>query len=152
MPFTDSLAVEAIDLNLNADSGATALETLVQLATDAHGLPDPHLIVSALIEREELSTTGIGGGIAVPHCKTPQAGKLVMAVGISKEGIEFQALDHNPVHLFFLLLAPIEAANSHLKALAKIARFAKDPKMMQQLLALDSQQEVFDFLVQLTKG
>ena len=77
MPFTDSLLIEAIDIDLNAKPANLVLESLVGLAAQAHGLSQPHQIVSALIEREELSTTGIGGGIAVPHCKTAQADRLV---------------------------------------------------------------------------
>src|SRR3989339_1752811 len=152
MHFADSLALVAIDLNLKADSPIEVLEALVRLASKSHPFAAPNQIVSVLIERENLSTTGIGGGIAVPHCKTEQADRLIMAFGRAPGGVEFKALDRKPVQLFFLLLAPIEAANTHLKALAKIARFAKDSAVIDSLLNLESPQAVHQFLAEQSKG
>lgn len=146
MLLTESLPFVSIDLNLQGKDKPSVLESLVALAAKAQNFESPKEIVAALLERESLSTTGIGNGLAVPHCKTPQAKALVIALGRVPEGIDFYALDGQPVRLFFLLLAPQEAANSHLKALAKVARFAKNPAILQELMNQPDPERLLAFL------
>ena len=82
--------------------------------------------VKVLLEREELGSTGIGQGIGIPHGKSSEIKELVAAFALAKEGVNFESLDGEPVHIFFLLLAPEESAGPHLKALARISRLLKD--------------------------
>ena len=79
-------------------------------------------IVEAIMKREELGSTGIGKGIAVPHTKHPSVDQLVGTVGVSNEGVEFQSLDGEPVQLFFLLISPPDRPGDHLRALENISR------------------------------
>ena len=146
MLLTESLPIVSIDLNLKGKDKVQVLESLVALAGKAQTFESPGEVVAALLERESLSTTGIGNGLAVPHCKTPQAKQLVIALGRVPQGINFFALDGHPVRLFFLLLAPQEAANSHLKALAKVARFAKNPSILQELMDQPDPERLLAFL------
>jgi len=78
------------------------------------------------LAREALGSTGIGQGIGIPHAKSQYVKTLVAAFGLSKEGIDFESLDGEPTHIFFLLLAPEDSAGPHLKALARISRLLKD--------------------------
>ncbi len=99
---------------------------------------DAEEMVSILLEREKLGSTGIGDGIAIPHGKMGSLKDLVVAFGRSTKGIDFNAMDGKPVHLFFLLMAPENSAGLHLKALAKISRMLKDPAFRKRLLGARS--------------
>ena len=87
---------------------------------------DKEFLVKILFDRERLGSTGIGQGVGIPHGKSSNVKKLIGAVGISKPGVEFDSLDGEPAHIFFLLIAPQESAGPHLKALARISRLLKD--------------------------
>jgi nitrogen PTS system EIIA component len=94
----------------------------------------PEAMLQVFLEREQLGSTGIGDGIAIPHGKLAGLDKTVIAVGRSRKGVAFGALDGKPVHLFFLLAAPENCAGHHLKALAKISRMLKDGVFRENLL------------------
>jgi len=100
-------------------------------------------VFTILKDREDLGSTGIGGGIAIPHGKTKKIDTLIAAFARSREGIPFDAIDDQPVKLFFLLLAPEDSAGLHLKALAKISRMLKDPDFRQQLTDAKDAAELF---------
>lgn len=91
-------------------------------------------LVEALMARESLGSTAIGQGIAIPHAKSDCVEKLVAAFGISKKGVDFDSLDGEPAHIFFLLVAPQDSAGPHLKALARISRLLKDKYFRDSLL------------------
>ncbi|HOI73683.1 MAG TPA: PTS sugar transporter subunit IIA [Syntrophales bacterium] len=103
---------------------------------------DPEEMVSILLEREKLGSTGIGDGIAIPHGKMGSMKELVVAFGRSRKGIDFNAMDGKSVHLFFLLMAPENSAGLHLKALARISRMLKDGAFRKRLLDARSEQEL----------
>jgi PTS system nitrogen regulatory IIA component len=83
-------------------------------------------LIEALMNREALGSTAIGQGIAIPHAKSDSVSKLVASFGLSKKGVDFDSLDGEPAHIFFLLVAPQDSAGPHLKALARISRLLKD--------------------------
>lgn len=87
---------------------------------------DVNKLVQILLKRESLGSTGIGQGVAIPHGKSDCVSRLVAAFGVSRSGVNFDALDGEPVTLFFLLVAPEDSAGPHLKALARISRLLKD--------------------------
>ena len=92
-------------------------------------------IVKAILKREDLGTTGIGRGVAVPHTKHPSVDKLVGTVAVSQEGIDFDSLDGDPVHLFFLLVSPPDQPGQHLRALENISRQLRDDAFCRELKA-----------------
>ena len=94
------------------------------------------------MEREALGSTGIGQGVAIPHCKLEALKEQVAALGISPKGLEFDALDGEPVNIVFLLVAPMDASGNHLKALAKISRLLKDKFFRQALRDAKSPEEL----------
>ena len=96
-----------------------------------------------LLEREKLGSTGIGDGIAIPHGKLKGLDRLVISFGRSRQGIDFDAIDGKPVHIFFLLMAPESSTGQHLKALAKISRMLKDPDFRSDLMAAKSAEEIY---------
>ena len=105
-------------------------------------------MISVLMEREKLGSTGIGDGIAIPHGKMEGLNSLVVSFGRSNAGVDFDSLDGGPVHIFFLLMAPENSAGQHLKALAKISRMLKDVSFRESLLAAESSEKIYDLIVE----
>ena len=95
---------------------------------------DHDSVVDVLMARESLGSTGIGDGIAIPHGKHKDLQRLVISFGRSKKGVDFNAMDGKPAHLFFLLMAPEKSTGQHLKVLAKISRMLKDSKFRENLM------------------
>jgi PTS system fructose-specific IIA component/PTS system nitrogen regulatory IIA component len=128
MKFSDFIKVTAIKAEMTADEKPEAIRELVQsLATaGAIAAPDVEGIVTAIMKREELGSTGIGRGVAVPHTKHPSVERLVGTVGVSAQGIDFNSLDGDKVQLFFLLVSPPDRPGDHLRALENISRQLRD--------------------------
>jgi PTS system nitrogen regulatory IIA component len=105
------------------------------------------IILDYLNQREDLGSTGIGQGIAIPHTKVPGLNDLIACFGRSTEGVEYNAIDDKPVHLIFMLLIPENSAGMHLKALARISRILKDADFRARLLTLESSQAVYDAFI-----
>ena len=103
-------------------------------------------VVKALMSREELGSTGIGKGVAVPHAKHESVQGLVGAFGRSDKGIEFAALDGQPVHLVFLLLSSKDTSGQHLEALARIARLVRDDRFCRFLREAKGEKELVELL------
>ena len=128
MKFSDFIKTGAIRADLGAASKPAAIEELVQslVASGEIEASQQEDIIAAIMKREELGSTGIGRGVAVPHTKHPSVQKLVGTVGVSEAGIDFDSLDGEPVQLFFLLVSPPERPGDHLRALENISRQLRD--------------------------
>ena len=126
MKIIEFLNEKAITAELKATDKEGVIKELTDLLARVEGLRNKEEIIKILLAREELGSTGIGFGIGIPHGKSNLVKNLTAAFGISSKGIEFDALDGEPVHIFFLLLAPEDSAGPHLKALARISRLLKD--------------------------
>lgn len=99
-------------------------------------------LLRVLLEREALGSTGIGDGVAIPHGKLPMGSEMIVAFGRSSKGVDFQAMDAKPVHLFFLLVTPEDKPGDHLKALARISRILKNPVLRESLRTSPHRQEI----------
>ena len=124
MKFSDFISVPAIRAELNSETKDEVINELVQALIDAgeFGTDELDSIVKAIMKREELGSTGIGRGIAVPHTKHPGVDRLVGTVGVSGAGVDFNSLDGEKVQLFFLLISPLDRPGDHLRALENISR------------------------------
>lgn len=105
-------------------------------------------IIESLMGRESLGSTAIGQGIAIPHAKSDCVTKLTAAFGLSKKGVDFDSLDGEPAHIFFLLLAPLDSAGPHLKALARISRLLKDKYFRDSLRSAADIKSIIDVITQ----
>lgn len=135
MQFSDFLHP---DLILPELSARTKTEVLAELVTPViPQFPDLSLanIVQILLERERLGSTAIGDGIAIPHGKVEGLDRMVVVVGRSTPGVEFDSVDHKPVHIITLVLAPMGGAGMHLKVLASLARLLRDANFRQSFLS-----------------
>ncbi len=146
LKILDFLSPNAILTELSATTKKEVLEELVGLLAKDGKVKDAKSTVNVLIEREKLGSTGIGQGIAIPHAKTDQASEVVAAFGLSRRGVQFDALDGEPVNIIFLLVAPPDAAALHLKALARISRLLKDKFFRQSLRETKSAAEILKLI------
>ncbi len=128
MKFSDFISVKAIRAELTAEDKPTVITELVQSLLDAGEVSaeEKDDIIAAILKREELGSTGIGRGVAVPHTPHPSVQKLVGTVGVSSGGVDFNSLDGEKVQLFFLLVSPPERPGDHLRALENISRQLRD--------------------------
>ncbi|MDD4953503.1 MAG: PTS sugar transporter subunit IIA [Candidatus Omnitrophica bacterium] len=128
MQITDFLSKKAIVMDIKSTKKEEVIKELVDSLINAGDIEKRHRnkLIDALMAREALGSTAIGQGIAIPHAKSDSVSKLVAAFGISKRGVDFDSLDGELAHIFFLLLAPQDSAGPHLKALARISRLLKD--------------------------
>ncbi|MCD4780587.1 MAG: PTS sugar transporter subunit IIA [Candidatus Omnitrophica bacterium] len=150
MKSSDFLCEDAVSAGLSATTKPHVIEELVTLLVDAGALnkKDKKKILEVLMAREELGSTAIGQGIAIPHGKSDCVNKLVGALGISKKGINFDSLDGEPSHIFFLLVAPVDSAGPHLKALARISRLLKDKFIRDSLKSVENEEAILKIIHQ----
>jgi len=133
---------KAISPRLTAKTKEEVLEELVSLLEKTGKVTDREEFLRVIKEREELGSTGIGYNIAIPHARSKAIKSLVGAFGISREGIDFDALDKEPVYLFFMLGAPQDASGEYLKALATVSRFLRRKKARQDLMKAETVEEI----------
>ncbi len=128
MKFADFVSREAILADLAASDKEGTIREMVQALKEAGNIDadEQESIVKAILKREELGSTGIGRGVAVPHTKHPSVERLVGMVAVSKEGVDFASLDGEIVQLFFLLISPPDRPGDHLRALENISRQLRD--------------------------
>jgi len=128
MKFADFICREAIRANLDAADKEETIREMVQALQEAEQVEadEYESIVKAILKREELGSTGIGRGVAVPHTKHPSVDRLIGTVAVSEEGVDFASLDGEAVHLFFLLISPPDRPGDHLRALENISRQLRD--------------------------
>jgi mannitol/fructose-specific phosphotransferase system IIA component (Ntr-type) len=137
MHLTDFFTPASISLSLSGGGKDEILTELVALLGLDDG--DSDTLLRMLQRRETLGSTGVGRGIAIPHCRSLVVAKLRLAYGHHAAGVEYQAIDNRPVHDFFLIVAPpLEISNQYLPVLGKIAQFAKEPDVPDRLAALRS--------------
>ncbi|EPR42201.1 putative PTS IIA-like nitrogen-regulatory protein PtsN [Desulfovibrio sp. X2] len=132
--------------DLSARSKEAVLAEMVEPLARTHPDIDRERAVSVLLERERLGTTGIGDGIAIPHGKIEGLSDIVLVAARCCEGIDFDALDHRPCQIFFLVLAPEEAAGQHLRVLAHISRLLKDSEFKKAFLSASDKESLLALL------
>ena len=150
MKINEFLCTKAVTAELKATTKSEVIAELVSLLVNAGVVEKKHKakIIEVLMAREALGSTAIGQGIAIPHGKSEQVDKLIAALGISKRGINFDSLDGEPAYIFFLLIAPIDSAGPHLKALAKISRILKDKYFRENLKTAKDAKSILDLVSQ----
>lgn len=145
MKLRDFFTVEAVNLDLESAGKDDLLKELVALL--ALDPKSEAILFKTLKRRENLGSTGIGKGIAIPHCRSLVVNRLRLAYGRKPDGVDFNAIDGQPVKNFFLIVAPpLEVSNQYLPVLGKIAQFAKDPEVPAKLAEISSADEFLALL------
>ncbi|WP_027179642.1 PTS sugar transporter subunit IIA [Maridesulfovibrio bastinii] len=140
------LAKDLVIHELESDSKEGVLKEMVSVLIDSGLDMNPDEAYKVLIDREKLGTTGIGDGIAIPHGKFDSIEDMYVVVGRSEKGIDFDSLDHEPCHIFFLVLAPEQGAGSHLRTLAQISRLVKDDAFRKAFMQTESKDDLWKVL------
>lgn len=150
MKVGELLSIDLVKVGLTAKDQKGILEELLTLLEKANKIESKNKqkLLNVLLKREELGSTAIGNGIAIPHGKTDLVDDIVAAFGISKDGVEFNALDGEKVHIFFLQLAPNELVGQYLKGLAKVSRLLRDKQFRNMLLAAENEEQVIRLIEQ----
>lgn len=145
MRLIELFTPDVVKLDLESDTKDELLKELVSLLhldEKSEGT-----LFKTLKRRENLGSTGIGKGIAIPHCRSLVVSRLRLAYGRKVAGVDFNAIDDAPVHNFFLIVAPpLEVSNQYLPVLGKIAQFCKDPEVSEQLLGLETPEQFLELL------
>ena len=148
MRITELMDKNLIISELHSETKKEVLKELVDCITKKELDIDGNDLLRVLLEREELGSTGIGDGIAIPHGKVKKIEDLMVSFGRSLGGVDFQSMDGKPTHIIFLLIAPENSAGIHLKALARLSRLLKDSRFRKNIMEADSSQEIYDLIAQ----
>jgi len=144
--LSELLDTGCIILSLEAKKKKDAMEEMVNSMFKAGRIKEPGKILERLIQREKMGTTGIGGGIAIPHLMTDLIQETLMVFARKKEGVKFDAIDRQAVHLLFLLVGPRQDPQSHLALLCKLSRFLHDSQFKNGLLQAKDEKEIIHIL------
>ena len=145
MELREFFSEDAVKLNLDGTTKDDVLKELIALL----GLDEKNeaMLFKMLKRRENLGSTGIGRGIAIPHCRSLVVNKLRVSFGRKRDGVYFKAIDEKPVYFFFLIVAPpLEVSNQYLPVLGKIAQFSKEPDVPERLLSITQPAEFMKLL------
>ncbi len=145
MKILDALRRETILADLKSQDKKGILEELVTPVAHIAGINQKDL-VRVLMERERLGSTGIGGGIGIPHGKLKNLKTLLLGFGISRKGVDFESMDGRPTHIFFLLITPENSTGLHLKLLARISKILKNEAFKERLLNATDNDEIFSII------
>ena len=142
MSVNDLLSADCICLDLKGRRRNDVLEELVDMIHATGRIQDARETVRALLEREEISSTGIGHEIAIPHAMIDGLSETILAFGRSSHGVPYKSIDGRPVRLFFVILGPVGQEYAHLQLLSRLSRFFHNQAFRTALLAAESSEEV----------
>ncbi|MES9685106.1 PTS fructose transporter subunit IIC [Bacillus sp. AFS001701] len=152
MRITELLKIDTVLIDLNSSSKMSVIDELIQVLNQAGKLNDQQQFKEAILTREGQSTTGIGEGIAIPHAKTAAVKTPTIAFGRSKEGIDYESLDGQPAHLFFMIAASEGANNAHLETLSRLSSLLMDEEFRGSLLSAKDANEIIQLIDQKEKS
>lgn len=144
MHLGDYLDPKLVTLDLRPGSRREVLTALARPVREAGLLEDVEPLVDELMRREEIQSTGVGSGLAIPHCIHRGLDRTRVTVGVCHEGTDFRALDGQPVYIFFLLLSPADETRTHIRLLARIARLSRREERLARILEAGHPSEVVE--------
>lgn len=146
MRLSDLLAEDRVTASLRAPTKEAALDALATLLAAGAGGLAPGAIAKVLRDREALASTGVGDEVAIPHGRVPGLTKIIAALAVAPEGVDFDAIDQRPVRILVAILAPERAPGEQLRALARVSRLLRDRRVRDRLLASLSATELFQIV------
>ena len=148
MKISQFLNKNSIIANLESTDKKGVIDELASAISETCKIPAKK-IAAILMEREKLGSTGIGGKIAIPHGKLDLMESIIIGFGLSKKGVEYDSLDNQPVHIFFLLLTSENSTGEHLKVLAQISKLLKTDDFKKDLLAAQSVDDIYNIIMEM---
>ena len=146
MTLTEYLAEDRIVTNVRDDDVRGILEQILTPVASSGSLASTKVVLAALLAREKVLSTGIGHGIAIPHAISSSIAEPQVLVGICPKGADYEAMDEQPVHVFFVLLSPPDRASHHTRLLARIARLGRDPAFVEGLRSCDDPADALEHI------
>ncbi|HHT9158955.1 MAG TPA: PTS sugar transporter subunit IIA [Candidatus Brocadiaceae bacterium] len=151
MKLSDVLTAERIIINLNGKDKYDVLERMVKVAKTSEKVTNENDLLKKVIEREQIKSTGIGGGIGIPHAQTSGVTDIIACLGVTEQGIEFNAIDGKPVHLVFLIATKERTNSTYLGLLSRIARLFIDEPFKQRVIKSVSPSEIMNLITEKEK-
>ena len=148
MRLIDILTQDCIVSDLKGRVKREVLEEMVAELTFKFAGLNKERLLEVILERERLGSTGIGYGVAIPHARLKGLNSVIILFGRSLSGVEFQALDERPAHLFFLIVAPEDSTTAHIKILARISRLLQDAVLRNRLMVASTQEEIYSIIAE----
>lgn len=142
MKISDILSTDVIAVNLDVADKDDAIRKVIELAAKSNKILDKEKVSKTIFEREKLVSTGVGKGFAIPHGKTDSISDVVAAFAITKEPIDFDSIDGEPVRFIFMLIGKENLLNTHIKLLSRISRLMNKDEFRERLLEAVSPEEV----------
>lgn len=146
MKLSEVITEDLIFTDLKGTNVADILRAFAEAICDSGKFSNADLLYDRLLQRESQESTGIGNGVAIPHCKVESLNEVILAVGYSTAGVDFKAIDGNKTYFFFLVLSPASSSVLHLRALAALSRLLKSPNFMAQLQKRPGKKELVDLI------
>ena len=147
MKISEALSEELILPDLNSHERESVVREMVHFLNGKSGVTQADQLLDRLLQREKMGSTAIGRGVAIPHCKLKGINKPLVMIGLSREGVEFEAVDRKPVHLFFIVVTSPDAPNDNLQILASIAQLVRWSKsLVKKILQVDGRHSLLDII------
>lgn len=146
MRLTDVLNEDLVNISLSGTNRDDCIKELIDKLATLETINSSDSIFEAVLEREKIMTTGVGNGIAIPHCKHIDSPEFAVCLGIQAKGVDFQSIDKKDVNIIFLLVGPENNPGLHIKLLSRISRLMSNEELRQQLLECKSDKEAFDLI------
>jgi len=146
MKIVDILKPVFIKLPLNSSTKPDSIKELLASINRNDIIRDQEKVLNAVFEREKIMSTGVGNGVAIPHCKHSDCKEFAVALGISKEGVDFDAIDKKPANIIFLLIGPEDQPGIHIRLLSRISRIISKDEVRQNVLKCETPQQLHDLL------
>jgi PTS system nitrogen regulatory IIA component len=148
LKLADILRESCVVADIKGVTKREILFEMVETLKKAKLIDDIEPVVEIIMEREKLGSTGIGDGVAIPHGKMKKLNTILCVAGRSKEGVNFDAVDRRPVHIFFLVLAPEDSASMHLKVLSRISKVLRDQSFKKNILKLADAHDIYTNIIE----
>ena len=146
MRLTDVLNEDFVNISLSGTNRDECIKELIEKLATAQKIINEENIFDAVLEREKIMTTGVGNGIAIPHCKHTDSPNFAVCLGIQQKGVDFQSIDKKNVTIIFLLVGPENNPGLHIKLLSRISRLMSNEELREQLLECKSDKEAYDLI------
>lgn len=147
MKLTDVLLKDFIITELSGTTKEDCIRNMIDVLAEHKIITNREKIVQSVLEREEIMTTGVGNGIAIPHCKDDSIQNFAVALGITENRIDFDSIDNNPVHIIFLLVGPESQPGLHIKFLSRISRLMNNEEIRNEVLGAKSKDKLHEILL-----
>lgn len=146
MKLIDVLRPEYIKIPLQSRSKENAIKELIAVLYQDQIFTDDESVFDAVIDREKIMTTGVGREVAIPHCKKKECTRFAIALGIHREGIDFNSIDNKPVKIIFLMVGPDENPGMHIRLLSRISRLIAKETLRESLKSVDQTHDAYNLL------